>query len=364
MNGGERAAGRAAATASASGRYGGTTNRSRSGPSCAARCRVRLTPCSIGDSTARDSSSSAAARRRSAARPRGGALRAARRAHQLLPAARICWLSVGCATNIRSAAWVNDARIGHGLRNTAKCRSSTPSGAPGPAAAGREGCTAATRLSVTFVTCPRRGWPDDATVHPGEPGGHRAARHKLPGRASCRPHSQTAGACAPPARSPTREGVPRPSLTRTCLGVLAAPDLECDDDLGDAAEQGEEPDPEQQQRARAGNSCWEAQKPSTSSRMPTTRPSHQELLTSLVMTAVMMSSVPLKTSSSPSTEARAQKALKGRANAQIARHEQDAHQDVRPPPAVADRGDHELVDRAQQEQDTYAGRPRWRPRWW
>jgi hypothetical protein len=27
------------------------------------------------------------------------------------------------------------------------------------------------------------------------------------------------------------------------LGVLAAPELECDDDLGDAAEQGEEPDP-------------------------------------------------------------------------------------------------------------------------
>src|SRR5204863_36186 len=66
---------------------------------------------------------------------------------------------------------------------------------------------------------------------------------------------------------------------------------------------------------RAGNSCWEAQKPSTSSRMPTTRPSHQVLLTSLVMTAPMMSSVPLKTSSSPSTEARDQKASKGRAGA-------------------------------------------------
>src|SRR5215467_13451347 len=52
--------------------------------------------------------------------------------------------------------------------------------------------------------------------------------------------------------------------------------------------------------------------------MPATRPSHQDGLISLVMTAEMMSSVPLKMSSSPSTEARDQKASMGRANDQIA----------------------------------------------
>ena len=63
-----------------------------------------------------------------------------------------------------------------------------------------------------------------------------------------------------------------------------------------------------------------AERPRTRARSPECRPkpSHQELLTSLVTTAVMMSSVPLKMRNSPSTEARAQNALKGRANAQIA----------------------------------------------
>src|SRR5262249_16664290 len=69
---------------------------------------------------------------------------------------------------------------------------------------------------------------------------------------------------------------------------------------------------------RAGNRCCETQKPSRSSRMPTTSPSHQLLLTPLVMMAVMRSSAPLKTSSSPSTEAMDQKASNGRTNAQIA----------------------------------------------
>src|SRR5215472_17765536 len=36
---------------------------------------------------------------------------------------------------------------------------------------------------------------------------------------------------------------------RVPLGALAAPELEGDDDLRDAAEQGEEPDPQQQERA-------------------------------------------------------------------------------------------------------------------
>ena len=37
-----------------------------------------------------------------------------------------------------------------------------------------------------------------------------------------------------------------------------------------------------------GRYCWEAQKPSKISRMPTKRPSHQVELTSLVLTEVMM----------------------------------------------------------------------------
>jgi hypothetical protein len=43
--------------------------------------------------------------------------------------------------------------------------------------------------------------------------------------------------------------------------------------------------------------------------MPTSIPSHQALLMSLVATALMMSNVPRKMSSSPSTEASAQNAL-------------------------------------------------------
>jgi hypothetical protein len=43
--------------------------------------------------------------------------------------------------------------------------------------------------------------------------------------------------------------------------------------------------------------------------MPASVPSHQALLMSLVTTAVMMSKVPRKMSSSPSTEASAQNAL-------------------------------------------------------
>ena len=50
--------------------------------------------------------------------------------------------------------------------------------------------------------------------------------------------------------------------------ALAAADLERDDDLGNAAEQGEEPYPQQQERPAGGEPLLEAQKPSKSSRMP------------------------------------------------------------------------------------------------
>jgi hypothetical protein len=90
---------------------------------------------------------------------------------------------------------------------------------------------------------------------------------------------------------------------------LAAADFEGDDDLGDPAEQGEQPDPDQQQRPCTDRDCWEAQKPSRISRMPATVPSHQALLIPLASTEVMMSSVPRKMSSSPRIEASVQNAL-------------------------------------------------------
>src|SRR5690349_8127593 len=83
---------------------------------------------------------------------------------------------------------------------------------------------------------------------PGSTGrGGRASggEHKLSGWSRV---ARTAGqACAsPPAQRCGK------AWCASLLGVLAAPDLEGYDDLGDAAEQGEEPDPEQQERATGG----------------------------------------------------------------------------------------------------------------
>jgi hypothetical protein len=51
--------------------------------------------------------------------------------------------------------------------------------------------------------------------------------------------------------------------------------------------------------ARAGNICWEAQKPSKINRMPASRPSHQVPLISLAAIEVMMSSVPGRQAAAP-----------------------------------------------------------------
>src|SRR5580704_17183247 len=70
--------------------------------------------------------------------------------------------------------------------------------------------------------------------------------------------------------------------------------------------------------ARAGNSCWETQKPSRISSTPPIMPSHQAGLISREEIEVTRSRLPWKTSSSPKIAARAQNAPNGLAKDQQA----------------------------------------------
>ena len=100
--------------------------------------------------------------------------------------------------------------------------------------------------------------------------------------------------------------------------MLAGAHLESDDDLRDPAEQGEEPDPEQQERSSCGELLLrgpEAQHDLQDAGHQAEPPGAIDVLGDDSGDDVERA---LKTSSSPSTDASAQKALKGRANAQIA----------------------------------------------
>ena len=115
----------AAWTARASGSPGGTTTRSRGRPSPAA-CRVRFTSWSTSDSTVRAASSSTAPALVSCRPSR-------RRCSNCAPtnssSRRICWLRVGWAMNIRSAACVKLPASATATKYR-RCRNSIACGAP------------------------------------------------------------------------------------------------------------------------------------------------------------------------------------------------------------------------------------------
>jgi hypothetical protein len=117
----------ATSTARSSGRSGATTNRNR-GRARPAVCLVRVIPSSTRDRTARDSSSSTRPASVSRSPPRW---RCSSGVPMIFSSRRICWLSVGCAMNICSAACVNVPASATATKYR-KCRSSTPCGSTRP----------------------------------------------------------------------------------------------------------------------------------------------------------------------------------------------------------------------------------------
>src|SRR5271166_5026246 len=138
------------------------------------------------------------------------------------------------------------------------------------------------------------------------------------------------------------------------LAVLAAPELERYDDLGDAAEQGEEPDPQQQQRRPGGKHLLggpETEQDEQDADYQAEPPGAADLPGRDGVDDVERA---IKDKQQPNHRGQRPEGIdRVGERPDRAHQEEDPQQDVRPPPADVDRGEQEFVDHGRQEDHTY-----------